>query len=143
MEPRASSTRATPPIPTGDRHWEIVERYKVSSYYTAPTLIRSFVKMGEDYPARHDLSSLRLLGTVGEPINPEAWVWYWKVIGPGALPGRRHVVADGDRRHPHQSAPGVTTLKPGSATVPFPGSSRRSSTSRATRSPRARAASSP
>jgi acetyl-CoA synthetase len=110
-----------PAFPDWDRHWEIVERYKVSSYYTAPTLIRSFVKMGEDYPARHDLSSLRLLGTVGEPINPEAWVWYWKVIGQERCP-----VVDtwwqtetgGILISP---LPGVTTLKPGSATVPFPG----------------------
>jgi acetyl-CoA synthetase len=110
-----------PAYPDWDRHWEIVERYKVSSYYTAPTLIRSFVKMGEDYPARHDLSSLRLLGTVGEPINPEAWVWYWKVIGQERCP-----VVDtwwqtetgGILISP---LPGVTTLKPGSATVPFPG----------------------
>jgi len=110
-----------PAHPDWDRHWQIVERYKVSSYYTAPTLIRSFVKMGEDYPARHDLSSLRLLGTVGEPINPEAWVWYWKVIGQERCP-----VVDtwwqtetgGVMISP---LPGLTTLKPGSATVPFPG----------------------
>jgi acetyl-CoA synthetase len=110
-----------PAYPDWDRHWAIVERYKVNSYYTAPTLIRSFVKMGEDYPARHDLSSLRLLGTVGEPINPEAWVWYWKVIGQERCP-----VVDtwwqtetgGILITP---LPGVTTLKPGSATVPFPG----------------------
>ena len=110
-----------PAYPDWDRHWEIVERYRVNSYYTAPTLIRSFVKMGEDYPARHDLSSLRLLGTVGEPINPEAWVWYWKVIGQERCP-----VVDtwwqtetgGILITP---LPGVTTLKPGSATVPFPG----------------------
>ena len=110
-----------PAYPDWDRHWEIVERYKVNSYYTAPTLIRSFVKMGDDYPARHDLSSLRLLGTVGEPINPEAWVWYWKVIGQERCP-----VVDtwwqtetgGILITP---LPGLTTLKPGSATVPFPG----------------------
>ncbi|HET6656327.1 MAG TPA: acetate--CoA ligase [Gaiellaceae bacterium] len=110
-----------PAYPDWDRHWEIVERYKVSSYYTAPTLIRSFVKMGEEYPAAHDLSSLRLLGTVGEPINPEAWVWYWKVIGQERCP-----VVDtwwqtetgGILITP---LPGLTTLKPGSATIPFPG----------------------
>ena len=110
-----------PAYPDWDRHWEIVERYKVNSYYTAPTLIRSFVKMGDGYPARHDLSSLRLLGTVGEPINPEAWVWYWKVIGQERCP-----VVDtwwqtetgGILITP---LPGLTTLKPGSATVPFPG----------------------
>jgi acetyl-CoA synthetase len=110
-----------PAYPDWDRHWEIVERYRVNSYYTAPTLIRSFVKMGEEYPGRHDLSSLRLLGTVGEPINPEAWVWYWKVIGQERCP-----VVDtwwqtetgGILITP---LPGITTLKPGSATVPFPG----------------------
>jgi acetyl-CoA synthetase len=110
-----------PAYPDWDRHWEIVERYRVSSYYTAPTLIRSFVKMGDAYPGRHDLSSLRLLGTVGEPINPEAWLWYWKVIG-----GERCPVMDtwwqtetgGILISP---LPGLTTLKPGSATVPFPG----------------------
>ncbi len=110
-----------PAYPDWDRHWEIVARYKVNSYYTAPTLIRSFVKVGEDYPARHDLSSLRLLGTVGEPINPEAWVWYWKVIGQERCP-----VVDtwwqtetgGILITP---LPGITTLKPGSATIPFPG----------------------
>ncbi len=110
-----------PAYPDWDRHWQIVERYRVSSYYTAPTLIRSFVKMGEKYPRRHDLSSLRLLGTVGEPINPEAWVWYWQVIGGGRCP-----VVDtwwqtetgGILIAP---LPGVVTTKPGSATVPFPG----------------------
>jgi acetyl-CoA synthetase len=110
-----------PAYPDWDRHWEIVERYKVNSYYTAPTLIRSFVKVGPEYPGRHDLSSLRLLGTVGEPINPEAWVWYWKFIG-----GERCPIVDtwwqtetgGILISP---LPGVTTLKPGSATVPFPG----------------------
>jgi acetyl-CoA synthetase len=110
-----------PAYPDWDRHWEIVERYKVNSYYTAPTLIRSFVKMGEDYPARHDLSSLRLLGTVGEPINPEAWVWYWKVIGQERCPivdTWWQTETGGILITP---LPGLTTLKPGSATVPFPG----------------------
>ena len=110
-----------PAYPDWDRHWQIVERYSVNSYYTAPTLIRSFVKVGPEYPARHDLSSLRLLGTVGEPINPEAWVWYWKYIG-----GERCPIVDtwwqtetgGILISP---LPGITTLKPGSATVPFPG----------------------
>jgi acetyl-CoA synthetase len=110
-----------PSHPDWDRHWQIVERYRVASYYTAPTLIRSFVKMGEDYPNRHDLSSLRLLGTVGEPINPEAWLWYWKVIGAGRCP-----IVDTWWQTENGGIlitplPGVTTLKPGSATVPFPG----------------------
>jgi acetyl-CoA synthetase len=110
-----------PAYPDWDRHWEIVERYGVNSYYTAPTLIRSFVKVGEEYPKRHDLSSLRLLGTVGEPINPEAWLWYWKVIG-----GERCPIVDTWWQTENGGIlitplPGVTTLKPGSATVPFPG----------------------
>jgi acetyl-CoA synthetase len=110
-----------PSYPDWDRHWEIIERYRVSSYYTAPTLIRSFVKMGEAYPRRHDLTSLRVLGTVGEPINPEAWVWYWKVIGAERCP-----VVDtwwqtetgGILISP---LPGVVPTKPGSATIAFPG----------------------
>jgi acetyl-CoA synthetase len=110
-----------PAYPDWDRHWEIIERYGVSSYYTAPTLIRSFVKVGAEYPARHDLSSLRLLGTVGEPINPEAWLWYWSVIG-----GERCPVVDTWWQTETGAIlisplPGVVTTKPGSATVPFPG----------------------
>ncbi len=110
-----------PAFPDWDRHWQIVERYRVNSYYTAPTLIRSFVKVGPEYPERHDLSSLRLLGTVGEPINPEAWVWYWKFIG-----GERCPIVDTWWQTENGGIlitplPGVTTLKPGSATVPFPG----------------------
>ena len=66
----------TPDTPDEDRWWEIIEKYKVSILYTAPTAIRTFMKWGEQFPARHDLSSLRLLGSVGEPINPEAWIWY-------------------------------------------------------------------
>ena len=110
-----------PSYPDWDRHWQIVERYGVTSYYTAPTLIRSFVKMGEEYPGRHDLSSLRLLGTVGEPINPEAWVWYWQVIGGGRCP-----IVDTWWQTENGGIlitplPGVVTTKPGSATIPFPG----------------------
>jgi acetyl-CoA synthetase len=110
-----------PAYPDWDRHWEIVERYRVNSYYTAPTLIRSFVKVGPEYPERHDLSSLRLLGTVGEPINPEAWVWYWKYIG-----GERCPIVDTWWQTENGGIlitplPGLTTLKPGSATIPFPG----------------------
>jgi acetyl-CoA synthetase len=110
-----------PAYPDWDRHWEIVDRYKVSSYYTAPTLIRSFVKVGPEYPERHDLSSLRMLGTVGEPINPEAWLWYWKYIGRERCPivdTWWQTETGGILISP---LPGVTTLKPGSATVPFPG----------------------
>ena len=110
-----------PMYPSPHRSWEIIERYKVTQYYTAPTLIRAFIKVGHEIPEAHDLSSLKLLGTVGEPINPEAWVWYWKYIGGGRCP-----VVDtwwqtetgGILISP---LPGVTTLKPGSATLPFPG----------------------
>src|SRR3989454_708431 len=76
----------TPDYPDKDRFWRIVEKYGITIIYTAPTAIRTFMKWGEEYPKRCDLSSLRLLGTVGEPINPEAWVWYWKVIGGGRCP---------------------------------------------------------
>jgi acetyl-CoA synthetase len=110
-----------PNHPAPDRLWEIVERYGVTIFYTAPTAIRAFMKWGDEHPQAHDLSSLRLLGTVGEPINPEAWVWYWDVIG-----GKRCPVVDtwwqtetgGIMISP---LPGETTLKPGSATFPLPG----------------------
>ncbi|MQA72952.1 MAG: acetate--CoA ligase [Solirubrobacterales bacterium] len=110
-----------PAYPAVDRHWEIVERYRVNQYYTAPTLIRAFIKAGPEHPQKHDLSSLKLLGTVGEPINPEAWVWYWKYIG-----GERCPVVDTWWQTENggiliSALPGLTTLKPGSATVPFPG----------------------
>ena len=80
---RATSVlyEGTPDFPDKDRFWSIIEKYKVSKFYTAPTAIRTFMKWGDEYPQRHDLSSLKLIGTVGEPINPEAWVWYYKVIG--------------------------------------------------------------
>ncbi|HEY9086272.1 MAG TPA: acetate--CoA ligase [Candidatus Tyrphobacter sp.] len=111
----------TPDYPDKDRLWEIVERYKVTILYTAPTAIRTFMKWGVEYPRRHDLSSLRLLGTVGEPINPEAWIWYREHIGGGRTP-----VVDtwwqtetgGIMIAP---LPGITTLMPGSATQPLPG----------------------
>jgi acetyl-CoA synthetase len=111
----------TPDYPDKDRFWDVVERYAVTILYTAPTAIRTFMKWGVEYPARHDLSSLRLLGTVGEPINPEAWMWYREWIG-----GNRVPVVDtwwqtetgGIMISP---LPGVTTLLPGSATKPLPG----------------------
>jgi acetyl-CoA synthetase len=110
-----------PMFPGPARHWQIIEHYGVTQYYTAPTLIRAFIKAGNEHPAGHDLSTLRLLGTVGEPINPEAWLWYWQQIGGGRCP-----VVDtwwqtetgGIMIAP---LPGVTTLKPGSATRPLPG----------------------
>ena len=87
-----------PNWPNEGRFWEIVEKYRVNIFYTAPTAIRSFIRWGEDWPSKHDLSSLRLLGTVGEPINPEAWMWYHRVIGREAVPDRRYLVADRNRR---------------------------------------------
>jgi acetyl-CoA synthetase len=110
-----------PNHPEPDRFWSIIERHKVSIFYTAPTAIRAFIKWGDEHPRRHDLSSLRLLGSVGEPINPEAWMWYREVIGGGRCP-----VVDtwwqtetgGIMISP---LPGATPTKPGSATKPLPG----------------------
>ena len=110
-----------PDFPDKDRWWSIVEEYNATILYTAPTAIRTFMKWGTDYPAKHDLSSLRLLGTVGEPINPEAWIWYQEFIGGGRTP----VVDTWWQTETGQimitPLPGITTLKPGSATVPYPG----------------------
>ncbi len=110
-----------PDTPDKDRFWRIVERHKVTVLYTAPTAIRTFMKWGDEYPARCDLSSLRLLGTVGEPINPEAWVWYWDHIG-----GRRCPIVDTWWQTETgmiliSPLPGITVCKPGSATRPLPG----------------------
>jgi len=88
----------TPDTPHQGRFWEIIEQQKVSVFYTAPTAIRTFMKWGEDVPAKFDLTSLRLLGSVGEPINPEAWMWYRRVIGGDQTPIVAHLVADRDRR---------------------------------------------
>ena len=111
----------TPDTPHPGRWWELIEKYKVSIFYTAPTAIRSFMKLGREIPDGFDLSSIRLLGSVGEPINPEAWIWYRDVIGAGSTPivdtwwqtetGAIMIAA----------LPGLTTLKPGSAQVPIPG----------------------
>jgi acetyl-CoA synthetase len=111
----------TPDFPDKDRWWDIVERYGVTILYTAPTAIRSHMKWGTEYAAKHDLSSLRLLGSVGEPINPEAWIWYRENIG-----GDRTPIVDTWWQTETgmiliTPLPGVTTLKPGSATRPFPG----------------------
>ena len=110
-----------PDWPQKDRFWEIIEQHGVTVFYTAPTAIRAFMKWGDEWPKKHDLSSLRLLGTVGEPINPEAWMWYHKVIG-----GERCPIVDTWWQTETGAImitplPGVTTLKPGSATRPFPG----------------------
>jgi acetyl-CoA synthetase len=110
-----------PDYPDKDIWWSLVDRYDVTIFYTAPTAIRACMKWGAEYPERHDLSSLRLLGTVGEPINPKAWLWYYKVIG-----GERCPVVDTwwqtETGHIMISPlPGITPAKPGSATKPLPG----------------------
>jgi acetyl-CoA synthetase len=110
-----------PTHPGPDRFWDIIERHRISIFYTAPTAIRTFIRLGDEHPGRHDLSSLRLLGSVGEPINPEAWMWYHRVIG-----GKRCPIVDtwwqtetgGVMITP---LPGQVVTKPGSATLPFPG----------------------
>ncbi len=111
----------TPDYPDRDRFWAVVERHKVTILYTAPTAIRSFMRWGEEYPGRHDLSSLRLLGTVGEPINPDAWVWYHQVIGGGRCPVVDTWWQTETGMILISPLPGITTLKPGSATFPLPG----------------------
>ncbi|MDH5528184.1 MAG: acetate--CoA ligase [Nitrospirota bacterium] len=110
-----------PTTPHAGRLWEIVEKHSVNIFYTAPTAIRALVKLGDEWPHKFDLSSLRLLGTVGEPINPEAWMWYYKTIG-----GERCPIVDTwwqteTGMHMISPLPGATPIKPGSATLPVPG----------------------
>ncbi|MBM4069738.1 MAG: acetate--CoA ligase [Planctomycetes bacterium] len=110
-----------PNHPREDRFWSIIEKYRVNIFYTAPTAIRAFVKWGDDWPKKHDLSSLRLLGTVGEPINPQAWMWYHEVIG-----GKRCPIVDTWWQTETgmimiAPLPGAVPTKPGSATRPLPG----------------------
>jgi acetyl-CoA synthetase len=110
-----------PDWPKRDRFWELVEKHRVTIFYTAPTAIRAFMKWGHDHPESHDLSSLRLLGTVGEPINPEAWIWYHKWVG-----GERCPIVDTWWQTETgmimiTPLPGIVPTKPGSATKPFPG----------------------
>ena len=110
-----------PTYPHPDRFWDIVEKYQVNTLYTAPTALRAIMREGDDWPNKHDLSSLRLLGTVGEPINPEAWMWYYNLIGKGKCPivdTWWQTETGGILITP---LPGATPLKPGSATLPFPG----------------------
>jgi acetyl-CoA synthetase len=110
-----------PNFPEKDRWWEIIEKYKVTILYTAPTAIRTFMKWGTDWPEKHDLSSLRLLGSVGEPINPEAWVWYQTNIGGGRCPVVDTWWQTETGMIMITPLPGVVATKPGSATFPFPG----------------------
>ena len=111
----------TPDFPDKDRWWSIIERYGVTILYCAPTAIRTFMKWGTQYPEAHDMSSLRLLGSVGEPINPEAWVWYWQHIGGGRCPVVDTWWQTETGAIMITPLPGVTVLKPGSATFPLPG----------------------
>src|SRR5277367_3889259 len=118
-------SEGTPDSPDRNRHFQIIEKYGVTIYYTAPTLIRTFMKWGREIPDAHDLSSLRLLGSVGEPINPEAWRWYRDVFGAGKLP-----IVDTWWQTETGSAmisplPGIAAAKPGSAMTPLPGISAR------------------
>ncbi|MGH9457167.1 MAG: acetate--CoA ligase [Thermoanaerobaculia bacterium] len=110
-----------PDWPERDRLWELVEKYKVTIFYTAPTAIRAFMKWGHEHPEGHDLSSLRLLGTVGEPINPEAWMWYHEHIGRGRSPIVDTWWQTETGMIMITSLPGLVPTKPGSATKPFPG----------------------
>ncbi len=111
----------TPDYPERDRFWELIEKYRITVFYTAPTAIRSFMRWGNHYVDKHDISSLRLLGSVGEPINPEAWLWYYEQIGKNNCP----IVDTWWQTETGMTIltplPGVTPLKPGSVTMPFPG----------------------
>jgi acetyl-CoA synthetase len=110
-----------PNYPDFDRFWQLIERHKISIFYTAPTAIRAFIKWGNQYPLKHDLSSLRLLGTVGEPINPEAWMWYHEIIGKARCP----IVDTWWQTETGcimiSPLPGATPTVPGTATLPLPG----------------------
>ncbi|MGB8506760.1 MAG: acetate--CoA ligase, partial [Pyrinomonadaceae bacterium] len=110
-----------PNWPEPDRFWSIIERHRVSILYTAPTAIRAFIKWGEQWPNKHDLTSLRLLGTVGEPINPEAWMWYREIIGGGRCPVVDTWWQTETGAIMISPLPGATPTKPGSATLPLPG----------------------
>ncbi|MET0784476.1 acetate--CoA ligase [Leifsonia flava] len=111
----------TPDTPHPGRWWEIIEKYKVSILYTAPTAIRSFMKVGRQIPQKYNLRSLRVLGSVGEPINPEAWIWYRHVIGGGSIPVVDTWWQTETGGIMISALPGITDLKPGSAQIPIPG----------------------
>jgi acetyl-CoA synthetase len=111
----------SPDWPEKDRWWSMIEKYRVNTLYTAPTAIRAFMRWGEKHPNGHDLSSLRLLGSVGEPINPEAWMWYHEVIGKGRCPIVDTWWQTETGMILISALPGITTTRPGSATFPLPG----------------------
>ena len=102
----------SPDMPDYGRMWDMIQRHKITQLYTAPTLIRMLLKQGDEWPAKYDLSSLRILGTVGEPINVDAWMWYFEKIGTEPLPDHRHVVADRDRREHGQQPPRHRAVHP-------------------------------
>ncbi|MBS3957415.1 MAG: acetate--CoA ligase [Clostridiales bacterium] len=108
-----------PTYPDAGRFWAIVEKHGVNQFYTAPTAIRALMKLGEEWPAKYDLSSLRVLGTVGEPINPEAWMWYYRNIGRERIPVVDTYWQTETGGHVITNLPGATPMKPGSATRPF------------------------
>jgi acetyl-CoA synthetase len=110
-----------PDYPAWDRWWEIVARHKVTIFYTSPTAIRALLKQGDQWPEKHDLSSLRLLGSVGEPINPAAWEWYYRVIGGGRCPIVDTWWQTETGAIMIAPMPGAVPLKPGSGTLPMPG----------------------
>ncbi len=110
-----------PTYPDASRFWSTIEKHKVSTFYTAPTAIRSLIKLGADLPAKYDLSTLRLLGTVGEPINPEAWMWYYQVVGGGRCPIVDTWWQTETGSNMIAPLPGAVAIKPGSCTLPLPG----------------------
>jgi len=110
-----------PTYPDASRFWKVIEKHHVTIFYTAPTAIRSLIKIGGDMPRQHDLSSLRILGSVGEPINPEAWMWYYNEVGGGRCPIVDTFWQTETGGHVITPLPGVTPLVPGSCTLPFPG----------------------
>ena len=111
----------TPDTPDFGRWWSIIEKYKVTSFYTAPTAIRTFMKLGEEIPNKYNLKSIKVLGSVGEPINPEAWMWYRNVIGSGSAPIVDTWWQTETGAIMVSPLPGITNLKPGSAQIPLPG----------------------
>ncbi|WP_292980896.1 acetate--CoA ligase [Nitrosomonas sp.] len=111
----------TPTHPHPGRFWEIIQKHKVTTFYTAPTAIRSLIKLGADLPGQYDLSSLRLLGSVGEPINPEAWMWYYTVVGQSRCPVVDTWWQTETGSHMIAPIPGAVPTKPGSCTLPLPG----------------------
>ncbi|WP_374347906.1 acetate--CoA ligase [Chitinimonas sp.] len=110
-----------PTYPDANRFWQIIAKHRVTTFYTAPTAIRSLIKLGAELPKQHDLSSLRLLGTVGEPINPEAWIWYHEVVGGGRCPIVDTWWQTETGSHMIAPLPGAIATKPGSCTLPLPG----------------------